>query len=294
MSDHEKTQPQLSPSDVRLRRVTALCFEFDNAWEAGDHPQIEDYLQRAEPADLALALQQLVAAEVANRRQDGEEVVADEYRDRFRDRADLIDAAFALVGLSTGSQPFDSTVSIRNARVESDGPDRPAVPAPQSTELPESLGPFKIVRELGRGTFGVVYQAYDPGLDRAVALKVPHTERIGSAADLAQYKEEAQNAAKLDRHPGIVRVHQLQQEGDRLVIVQEFIDGCNLAEYLKANAASTERIVELVTAIAEALGHAHECRLFHRDLKPANILIDQEGHPHIADFGLALRESVQR
>ena len=126
-----------------------------------------------------------------------------------------------------------------------------------------------------------------------MALKVPHKERIGSEADLSRYLDEARHAAQLD-HPGIVRVYDVLHEGDLLCVVQEYIDGCTLAKYLTSEHPSVTRTVELLMGIADAVAHAHRHRVFHRDLKPANILIDVAGHPHVADFGLALHESVQR
>ena len=156
----------------------------------------------------------------------------------------------------------------------------------------QSLGRYEIIRVLGRGGFAVVYLARDSELHREVALKVPRLDRFATAADADLFVEEARKAAQLD-HRGIVRIHDVQRE-PRVYIVQQFLPGGDLSQYVRNQRTTVRRVVELLVSIAEALAHAHRLRYTHLDLKPANILLDDEGQPHIADFGLALHESAQR
>src|SRR5262249_6415687 len=127
-------------------------------------------------------------------------------------------------------------------------------------------------------------------LDRPVAIKVPNPERIAGPADVEQYLAEARTLAQLD-HPNIVSVHDLGRTGDGLCyVVSKYVAATNLAERMRHGRLSFRAAVDLVTAVGEALHHAHTRDLVHRDIKPANLLIDVRGRPWVADFGLALRD----
>ena len=159
--------------------------------------------------------------------------------------------------------------------------------------LPTQIGRFLIRRRLGKGGFGVVYLAHDPGLDRLVALKVPRAELLATGQQRESFLHEARTAAKL-KHPALVTVYEVQQEGDLIYIVQEYIEGQNLAQWAAAQPRSWEDIVRRLIEIATAIGYVHQQGFYHRDLKPGNILIDNEGHAHVADFGLAVHEDALR
>ena len=107
------------------------------------------------------------------------------------------------------------------------------------------------------------------------------------------YLHEARTAAQL-KHPGLVAVYDVQQEGNSVYIVQEYVDGQDLAHWAQAERPDVARITHLMLEIVEAVGYAHQQGLVHRDLKPANILVDRRGHAHVADFGLALQENAQQ
>jgi serine/threonine protein kinase/formylglycine-generating enzyme required for sulfatase activity/tetratricopeptide (TPR) repeat protein len=158
--------------------------------------------------------------------------------------------------------------------------------------LPERLGRYVIKRQLGKGGFGVVYLAHDPQLDRSVALKVPRRERFRTAEQVAEFIQEARTTAKL-KHPLLVTIYDVQEENGLPYIVQEYIAGENLAEWSVKHQPTFEQIVQVLLGVAEALGYAHQQRLTHCDLKLANVLMDQQGRPHVADFGLAVHESAR-
>ena len=149
---------------------------------------------------------------------------------------------------------------------------------------------YHVQCELGRGAYGVVYRAYDPMLDRDVAIKVPHPEIVRRSGGQDIYLSEARAAARLD-HPNIVRVFEATAwSGDSCYVVSQFVDGTNLAERLAEQRPAYAEAVLLLIPLLDALQHSHERGIVHRDVKPANILIDHSGVPFLTDFGLALRE----
>lgn len=157
---------------------------------------------------------------------------------------------------------------------------------------PENIGRYRIKRRLGRGGFGLVYLAYDEHLERNVAVKVPHAERISGPEDVENYLAEARAVANLD-HPGIVPVHDVGTTAEfAFYIVSKYIEGTDLRLTLKQRRLNYGQAAEVVATVAEALHHAHKNGIVHRDVKPANILIDKDGHPHVVDFGLALKEDA--
>ncbi|HUT13598.1 MAG TPA: protein kinase [Thermoguttaceae bacterium] len=160
-------------------------------------------------------------------------------------------------------------------------------------EHPAAIGRYRVCRVLGQGAFGVVYLADDPELDRPVAVKVPRPGRFSSESETKRFLEEARFAARL-QHPGIVTVHDVGRESDRCYIVTEYIQGRTLQQLIDAESLFPAQAAGLVARVADALHYAHKKGFVHRDLKPGNILIDSQGHPHVADFGLAVSEDSQR
>jgi eukaryotic-like serine/threonine-protein kinase len=155
---------------------------------------------------------------------------------------------------------------------------------------PPKIGRYTILRRLGKGGFGEVFQAFDDDLDRPVAIKVPRPERVSCPEDIEAYLNEARIVASLD-HPHIVPVYDVGRTEDGLCfVVSKFIDGIDLAKGIEASRAAVHESAALVATIAEALHYAHTRGLVHRDVKPANILIDASGNAFLADFGLALKE----
>lgn len=153
------------------------------------------------------------------------------------------------------------------------------------------LGRFVLREQLGRGGAGVVHRAFDPDLGRDVALKgLTHDD--GDPSSIERFKREAHEAARL-RHPRIVAVHEFGSAPDPVsgrdvhFIVMDLIEGTSLARLFDQGTMPKERLLPLVAEIADALGYAHRHDIVHRDVKPGNILVDAEGAPFLADFGLA-------
>jgi len=134
---------------------------------------------------------------------------------------------------------------------------------------------------------GVVYRAHNPRLNRDVALKVLLAGEQASPAQRQRFLLEAQAAARL-RHPHIVPVHDVGEEGGRLFLAMEFVEGMSLADRLSQEGPLEPReAARLLAPVARALHAAHEALVLHRDVKPSNVLIDVNGRPLLADFGLA-------
>jgi len=154
--------------------------------------------------------------------------------------------------------------------------------------LPRSFGGYRLLRELGRGGMGVVYEAEQPSLGRTVALKTVLRGEQASAQDLARLRAEAEAAARLV-HPAILPVHEIDEHEGQLFFTMQLARGGTLAQRLAQGPLPQREAAKLLATIARAVQHAHEHGILHRDLKPSNILLADDGRAYVADFGLARR-----
>ncbi len=154
-------------------------------------------------------------------------------------------------------------------------------------DSPTHLGRYHLLETLGRGAMGVVYKAYDPQLDRLVAVKVV---TLTGADARARMVREAKALAKLN-HPNVVTVYEVGEEGDEMYVAMEYVEGGTLAEWCEARSEPAgERARALIDFALQALdgiAAAHDLGLVHRDIKPANMLVGVDGRLRVADFGLA-------
>lgn len=150
----------------------------------------------------------------------------------------------------------------------------------------EHLPSYQLQECLGRGGMGVVFSAHQSRLDRQVAIKVllPAPQPIDGWEE--RFMREAKALAKLT-HPGIVAVHDFDQQGDLAWIVMEFVDGSNLRQLMEGGRLDPSEALAIVPQVCAALQYAHDQGIVHRDIKPENILMDETGAVKIADFGLA-------
>ncbi|HEY7425830.1 MAG TPA: protein kinase [Gemmataceae bacterium] len=151
---------------------------------------------------------------------------------------------------------------------------------------PEQIGPYRVERELGQGSFGIVYLGFDPVVKRRVALKVLHASWLDQPEVVRRFVGEACAIARLE-HRGIVQLFDHSLQEPPYYLVTEFIEGVEPRQWCRDRGAGIAEMVDLVARIAEVVEHAHGQGVWHRDLKPGNLLIDADGWPHVLDFGLA-------
>jgi WD40 repeat protein len=186
----------------------------------------------------------------------------------------------------------DEPTRARRARDDA----RATAPLPDAPAAAERIGRFEVRGRLGAGAFGDVYLAYDPQLDREVALKVAKPGTLDTPERAARFVREARSAANL-RHPHIVPLYETGRDGNRLFIASAFIPGRTLEAVVEEAETNAEPLPPTVCArlgrkLAEALAYAHGRGVVHRDVKTANVIVDEDGEPLLLDFGLAARAAA--
>ena len=171
---------------------------------------------------------------------------------------------------------------------ETDGSEPKDVRAPE-LEPGETLGRYVVLYRLGTGGMGIVYAAYDPQLDRKVALKM--LRRASSNAErrkrmTERLLREARAMARLT-HPNVITVHDVAVMGGRIFVAMEFVDGVTLTRHLAGGEHDWRKVLEILMAAGEGLAAAHEAGLVHRDFKPDNVMLSRDGRTLVMDFGLA-------
>jgi serine/threonine-protein kinase len=154
----------------------------------------------------------------------------------------------------------------------------------------KKLGRYDLVRVLGKGAMGIVYEGRDPNLDRRVAIKTVKVENLSEEAAAeyeARFRTEARSAARL-QHPNIVSVYDSDRDGDIAFLVMEYIQGDDLKHHLDKGVRYTlEQSLKMIRDLLSALDYAHKQGIVHRDIKPANLLIEPGGRVKLTDFGVA-------
>lgn len=148
------------------------------------------------------------------------------------------------------------------------------------------VGAYILGKQLGQGGMATVYLAHHPQLDREVAIKVMHQNFLDDEGFVARFKREAQIVAQLS-HRHIVPVYDYDEYDGQPYLVMKYIQGWTLKKQFIKDPLDLDGVLGVITAIGDALNYAHEQGVLHRDIKPSNIVIDREGTPYLADFGLA-------
>ncbi len=160
-------------------------------------------------------------------------------------------------------------------------------PIPSTSPL-RRFGDYELLEEIARGGMGTVWRARQLSLDRMVALKLLRAAEFARPEDAERFRAEAAAVASL-QHPHIVALHEFGEHQGQPWFSMDFIEGRTLAQLVRDQPLSPPHAAELLKTIAEAIAYAHARGILHRDIKPSNILLDQNGQPRVADFGLAKR-----
>lgn len=165
----------------------------------------------------------------------------------------------------------------------------------ENSQIPEKIGKYKILREIGRGAMGVVYEGYDPIIKRKVAIKIIKKDLSVSESVANEiyirFGREAEVAGQI-QHPNVITIYEMGVEGDQKYIVMEYIEGDDLKKQMtqmsrEKRLLPLEEILKIANATCSALHAIHEKKIVHRDIKPSNILITKEKNIKLTDFGIA-------
>ncbi len=167
----------------------------------------------------------------------------------------------------------------------------PLPPAQAETVPPSSLGRHSLLRRLGRGGMGTVYEAVHKDTGVRVALKVldlvPSLDPRRASQESARFAREARACAAVPRHPNVVSVTNAGTADGKYYLEMDYVDGFPMNEWRRQASPALRRQVEVLHEVALALDHIHRHGIIHRDLKPENVLVDAEGRAHVSDFGIA-------
>jgi eukaryotic-like serine/threonine-protein kinase len=172
-------------------------------------------------------------------------------------------------------------------------PDAPSMGSADALKSGATIGRYVPSRVLGVGGMGVVYAAWDPQLEREVAIKLLRPDsRVAADVLKARLMREAQAMARLS-HPNVVTIYEVGAKDDQVFVVMELVDGGTLTQWLHAAPRSWSEIVRAFSAAGEGLSAAHTAGLVHRDFKPDNVLLRRDGRFGVTDFGLAREAALQ-
>lgn len=189
----------------------------------------------------------------------------------------------------SGSPTVDTDDTVADPRVHATEPAYDDIDGP----LPSKIGRHRVIDRIGAGGMGVVFAAFDPELDRKIAIKLVRGMRAEGAMATqarARMKREAQAMARLN-HPNVITVYDVGEHDERLFIAMEFVEGKSVRQWLDAGPRDWKLVLDVFAQAGAGLAAAHHAGLVHRDFKPDNAMIGDDGIVRVLDFGLAQNDS---
>ncbi|MBI2824812.1 MAG: serine/threonine protein kinase [Planctomycetia bacterium] len=279
---------------------------FEAAWRSGAAPALADYIP-SQNGLRAAVLRELACVDIEWRLRGDLPAATEDYLTRYPELGGSLEAIVQLAtcefvarrraGLAANPAQFVERFPalaqpLRSALAAVESAESLAPPGMASAgEAPRRVGRYDLVRVIGGGSFGTVYEAVDAELGRRVAVKLPRHVIHPHAEERARFVREAQSLARLS-HPAIVPVLDAGWSEELFYIVCSLVEGPTLAERLRDGPLPPRTAAQIVATVADALAHAHEHGIVHRDVKPSNILFDTRGAPWLTDFGLASRRDA--
>jgi serine/threonine protein kinase len=270
-------------SDSAVTRLDDACSRFEESWQAGQRPRLEDFLAGSDGPERLALLRELLRLEVYYRRRAGDRTAASDYATRIPEAIALVAEVFApatnvepaATGTATDTPARPPAVSDGDAEAD-------AVPA-ELADHPR----YRVVRRLGGGGMGTVYEVEHRLMKRRAALKVIKRSYLESAGAVERFRREVHAAARL-LHPNIVTAFDAEQAGDTHFLVMEYVEGSTLGRLVRRGGPlAVAEACDHVRQAALGLQHAHERGMVHRDVKPDNLMLTPDGTVKVLDFGLA-------
>ncbi|WP_372894426.1 serine/threonine-protein kinase PknK [Stieleria sp.] len=265
--------------------IDSICGNFRRQWKAGKRPRIEELLRKV-PEDASETLfRNLLAVEIRYRERTGDLPSAADYLARFPDFKRVIGDAFHY-SASVSIEEQIST-SIDAAREMPDTVDSPAA---------SRIGDYELLRELGRGGFGVVFEAVQIQLGNRVALKTLPTgsdDQVVNPERLSRFRREFRSLSEIN-HPNLVGMQTLEVDGGQWFFTMDLVEGVDFLSYVRPDGTLDERrLRHSINQLVHGIIALHDRQILHRDLKPSNVMVDGDGRVVILDFGL-IAELEQR